>query len=165
MIRTFMLYCVLIVTGTQAAMGWQEVGTVKEALLSNLESISNRVSTMADDFPEAKMNYKASPEVRSFSEILLHIGGTNYYYIKAATSKNLGSEDPKTTEYDTRAKTSEFLSKSFQALREQISLQQETELSNNLAIWIESVMHINEHYGNLVVYYRLNKLIPPSSRP
>ena len=29
---------------------------------------------------------------------------------------------------------------------------------------ITNISHDNEHYGNLVVYYRLNALVPPASR-
>jgi hypothetical protein len=27
------------------------------------------------------------------------------------------------------------------------------------------IEHTAEHYGQLVVYYRLNKMVPPASRP
>lgn len=27
------------------------------------------------------------------------------------------------------------------------------------------IAHSNEHYGQLVVYYRINGLVPPESRP
>jgi hypothetical protein len=31
--------------------------------------------------------------------------------------------------------------------------------------WLSVIEHTGEHYGQLVVYYRLNKMIPPASRP
>lgn len=158
------LACSLALVAIPLAAAGQAKGPLKTALLSNLESITNRVNQMADDFPETKMNDKPTPQVRSFAEILLHIAGTNYYYIKTATSKDLGPDDPARSEYNSRAKVSRFLAESFQRLADQITSQSEADLSKNLATWIESLGHINEHYGNLVVYYRVNGIVPPSSR-
>jgi len=31
--------------------------------------------------------------------------------------------------------------------------------------WMGALEHAGEHYGQLVVYYRLNGMIPPASRP
>ena len=31
-------------------------------------------------------------------------------------------------------------------------------------LWMAQVEHVGEHYGNLVVYYRLNGIVPPASR-
>ena len=40
-------------------------------------------------------------------------------------------------------------------VKEQVALIQEL---------MSSVMHDGEHYGNLVTYMRLNKMVPPSSQ-
>ena len=34
-----------------------------------------------------------------------------------------------------------------------------------MGFWLDAAGHMGEHYGQLVVYYRLNKLVPPESRP
>jgi hypothetical protein len=34
-----------------------------------------------------------------------------------------------------------------------------------LAPWPSVIEHAAEHYGQLVVYYRLNNMVPPESRP
>ncbi len=36
--------------------------------------------------------------------------------------------------------------------------------NSRFAYWMEAVQHASEHYGKLVVYYRNNNLVPPSSR-
>jgi hypothetical protein len=35
----------------------------------------------------------------------------------------------------------------------------------SLAPWLSVIEHSGEHYGQLVVYYRLNGTVPPESRP
>jgi hypothetical protein len=32
-------------------------------------------------------------------------------------------------------------------------------------LWYQMLEHTGEHYGQLVVYYRVNGMIPPESRP
>jgi hypothetical protein len=32
-------------------------------------------------------------------------------------------------------------------------------------VLLENASHDNEHYGNIVTYMRMNKLVPPSSKP
>ncbi len=37
-------------------------------------------------------------------------------------------------------------------------------LAHNSAIWTFAIEHSGEHYGQLVVYYRANDMVPPDSR-
>jgi hypothetical protein len=37
-------------------------------------------------------------------------------------------------------------------------------LAHNSSIWTVAIEHSGEHYGQLVVYYRANNLVPPDSR-
>ena len=37
-------------------------------------------------------------------------------------------------------------------------------LAHNSSIWTFAIEHSGEHYGQLVVYYRANNLVPPDSR-
>ena len=35
---------------------------------------------------------------------------------------------------------------------------------SRVAVLIGEIGHVNEHYGNLVTYFRINGIVPPSSR-
>jgi len=35
----------------------------------------------------------------------------------------------------------------------------------NSYIWLSGIEHSSEHFGQLLVYYRANNLVPPESRP
>jgi len=37
-------------------------------------------------------------------------------------------------------------------------------LTHNSSVWTFAIEHSAEHYGQLVVYYRANNLVPPDSR-
>lgn len=38
-------------------------------------------------------------------------------------------------------------------------------LVHNSYTWLFAIEHSGEHYGELVVYYRANNMVPPASRP
>jgi uncharacterized damage-inducible protein DinB len=149
-----------------------------ESLLA-WNSMARKIIEMAEDFPEDKYDYKPTPEVRSFRQLLLHIAAVNYFFTNAAEGREVApaEDDPAPEKYRTKANAVRFLTQSFadgataiqnkgargmgQYIQHPFGSRQ-TSL-NNLCRDISE--HSAEHYGNLVVYYRLNKMVPPASRP
>ena len=41
----------------------------------------------------------------------------------------------------------------------------EERFTKSLGPWLAVIEHAAEHYGQLVVYYRANGMVPPESRP
>ncbi len=131
---------------------------------------------MAEDFPEAKYDYKPAPEVRSFAEQLLHVAGSPYFFIAVCKGERRGEEDFSREKYKTKADVVAALKKAAEAgaafIREQgdaglnkpAKLPWESETRNALWVWNVGARHASEHYGQLVVYYRLNGIVPPASR-
>jgi hypothetical protein len=37
--------------------------------------------------------------------------------------------------------------------------------ASRLQVLLENAMHDSEHYGNIVTYLRLNRMVPPTSQP
>lgn len=146
-------------------------------LLRSWNFISQKIIEMAEDFPEDKYDYKPTPEVRSFAEILLHVAGGNEFFLALAQGKPANEADPPREKYKTRAEVVAFLKKTFGDGAAYIE-QNGEELARKTAqypwsprpvtqygLWADAVEHAGEHYGNLVVYYRVNGLVPPASRP
>ncbi|MBI3404777.1 MAG: DinB family protein [Acidobacteria bacterium] len=147
--------------------------------LDNWNRIGKKLIEMAEDFPEAKYNYKPTPEVRSFGEVLLHAASSHYGFTNSAAGKVLfnADDDPKPGTFKNKAEIVAFVKKSVEdgvaEMKEKgeagMAKEAKHPWSNRMArltsISNDVVMHSCEHYGNLVVYYRLNKLVPPESRP
>jgi len=104
--------------------------------------------------------------VRTFGDVLRHVAFWNRYVADSVRGKkadDAANELPK-TEYSTKARIVDALKSSAPeaaaALREH-----PVELDwNNAAMIVTFLEHTSEHYGQLVVYTRLNGIVPPASR-
>lgn len=147
-----------------------------KVVLDSWNEIGHKLVVMAEDFPEDKYDFKPTPAQRSFAEQLLHAAGASYYLTNSALGQKLpAAEDPKREKYKTKADIVAFVKKSvadgaaaLQSRGEKGLMQtvpygdQEARI---LDIAYGLIEHSGEHYGQLVVYYRLAGLVPPESRP
>ena len=147
-----------------------------KVVLDPWNEIGRKLIGMAEDFPEDKYDFKPTPAQRSFAEQLLHAAGSNYYFTNTVTGKTPPGEDPKRDQYKTKADIVVFVKKSFAdgaaAIQSKGEEGMATEFvysphqkSRVLDIAYGIIEHSGEHYGQLVVYYRLAGLVPPESRP
>jgi uncharacterized damage-inducible protein DinB len=149
-----------------------------KVVLDSWNDVGRKLIAMSEDFPEDKYDFKPSPEERTFAEQLLHMAGANYYFINPVTGqKGPVDENPKRDQYKTKADVVAFVKKSFADGAAAIKARgdkgmseltvdpfahQQVKISDMAYGFIE---HCGEHYGQLVVYYRVAGLVPPESRP
>ncbi len=149
-----------------------------KVLLDSWNDIGRKLIAMAEDFPEDKYDFKPSPAQRSFAEQLLHAANANYFFTNAALGQKMpAEEDPKRSNYKTKADVVAFVKKAFADGAAAIKSKgdkgmsdlivdpfahQQVRISDAAYGFIE---HSGEHYGQLVVYYRIAGLVPPESRP
>ncbi|HTU32965.1 MAG TPA: DinB family protein [Candidatus Acidoferrum sp.] len=182
-------WCVLaaVLVLLTCASGLRAQGTATQRKASGLAAdllmqwnyTGKQLIDMAADFPENKFDYKATSAQRTFAEQLLHAAGANYIFIDAA----LGTKPPKDVEnpsrqmYKTRAQVVAYIKKSYadgaaairrfgdKGLIEEVKGPFGNQMVTRAALFAEAMEHANDHYGQCVVYYRLNGLVPPASRP
>lgn len=149
-----------------------------KVVLDSWNDIGRKLIAMAEDFPEDKFDFKPTPAQRSFREQLLHAAGANYYFINPAMGKKGPvDENPKADQYKTRADLVAFVKKSFTDGAAAIQAKGDKGMNDLLVDPFSHqqvrvydfaygfIEHAGEHYGQLVVYYRLAGLVPPESRP
>src|SRR5215467_692956 len=103
---------------------------------------------------------------------------SNYFFTNLAMGKKPpAEEDPKRDQYKTKADIVAFVKKSFADGAAAIQSKGETGLNETMDDPFAHqkvrvidyaygfIEHSGEHYGQLVVYYRLAGLVPPESRP
>lgn len=149
-----------------------------KVVVDSWNDVGRKLIAMAEDFPEDKYDFKPTPAQRSFAEQLLHAAGANYYFINPVRGeKPPAEEDVKRDKYKTKADIVAFVKKSFADGAAAIQAKGEKGLSATIVDPFSHqqvrvldfaygfIEHCGEHYGQLVVYYRLAGLVPPESRP
>jgi uncharacterized damage-inducible protein DinB len=150
-----------------------------QIVLAQWNEIGRKLIAMAEDFPEDKYDFKPTPETRSFAEQLLHAAGSMEYFTAPAQGKTPSreSENPPRATYKTKADVVAFVKKEVEAGAAAIKAKGDkgmadliTESDSKQQMHVSDlayglIEHSGEHYGQLVVYYRLSGLVPPESRP
>jgi len=149
-----------------------------QALLDAWNDVGRKLIAMAEDFPEDKYDFKPTPAQRSFAEQLLHAANANYYFTNPATGqKPPAGEDPKRSDFKTKADIVAFVKKAFADGADAIKMKGDKGMNDlvvdpfaNQQVRVSDMAwglleHSGEHYGQLVVYYRVAGLVPPESRP
>jgi uncharacterized damage-inducible protein DinB len=146
-------------------------------LLDAWNDIGRKLTAMAEDFPEDKYDFKPNPAQRSFAEQLLHAAGANYYFINPATGLKPPTGDPKRADYKAKADVVALVKKSFADGAALIASKGDNGLNDIFNDPFSGqqvrvgdyawgfIEHDGEHYGQLVVYYRVAGMVPPESRP
>src|SRR5580704_764830 len=156
------------------------------ALLKQWNEIGRKLIAMAEDFPEAKYDFKAAPTTGTFAQRMIHGAAANYFFTNTALGQKLPPEDdPPRTQFKNKAAIVAYVKKSFADGAAAIKSKGDKGISalvidpfaedvpanagkaqirlGDLAFGL--IEHCGEVYGQLSVYYRVAGMIPPESRP
>ena len=152
-----------------------------------ITNAENSFVAAAEAMPEEK--FSATPEslnisgsefkgVRTFSAQVRHVAADNFAIWAPLTGKpepagiNAPGGPP---EMKSRSEVIKFLKDSFAYSHEAVkNLTNENELElvefrgskvTRISLVILALTHINDHYGQIVEYLRMNGIVPPASRP
>jgi len=153
-------------------------GALLPRLLQNGWSNAKRdIVESADQMPDANFAYKPVDTVRTFGQILAHVADSNYYYCARAKGETAPSPDGKfEKELTAKADIVKALRESvaycdavYSSLTEASAAQMVTPPGARSAIpraqpLLSNIGHNVEHYGNLVTYFRMKGLVPPSTK-
>ena len=159
--------CALMLTAGALVFAQAQKPTPAQSIAGNFNSINRRLLEMAKDFPEEKYDYRPSKEVRSFGEVMVHIMAGNTYAAKVGRGDNADweAEEANPKAFKGKAEIVAAFQKSVDDATASLKAIPAEQFTKSIAPWISVIEHSGEHYGQLVVYYRLNGLVPPASRP
>ncbi len=171
---TSLLLVVLLFSLSTTPFYAQEESFVKE-YLERLENSRKYLLLVAEMMPAEKYSYKASPESLSFAENLMHIG----FAIDWHSQSLLGGREAREWKTDTMYKTAnkskkEMIATIDKTFDEAVQVMEEfdiTQMKDELdyfglkrtkrQIFLLLADHITHHRGQMLVYMRLNGLVPP----
>jgi uncharacterized damage-inducible protein DinB len=147
--------------------------------LDRWNDIGNKLIAMAQDLPEDKYDYKLQKDQRTFALNLLHVAAFDYIVTRLVSGTNVGpdfgeGDNPTRDRFKTKADVVKFVQQAVADGAKVIQQQGDAgldktskwgkRLTHNSYLWTFAIEHSGEHYGQLVVYYRANNMVPPDSR-
>ena len=141
-------------------------GTISAKLIDRWEQVCQKLVALAEQVPKIKFEYRPVDDVRTFADVLRHVAFWNRYLADSARGKkgdDTANELPR-DEFPTKAQIVEALKRSAADAADALKANASglsPEMTEMVVTFIE---HNCEHYGQLVVYARLNQIVPPASR-
>ena len=141
------------------------------------DGAKRNLTRSAEQMPEADYSFRPVDTVRTFGQILAHVAGANYVFCSAAKGeKSPHAEAAFEKTATTRAQIIKALNDSiaycdtaYAALDDKrageiVELPFGTGKGARALPLIQNTGHLQEHYGNLVTYFRVKGMVPPSSQ-
>lgn len=172
-----MLRTVLVVAVLSMPVASFAQNPISRAIQQQWAAAKGNVIASADQMPEADYGFKPVATVRSFGGILAHVAGANYVFCAPA----LGEKSPFEEDHFEKTATTKaaiakavrdsaaYCDKAYGALTDQTAAQMiAMPFGDAQGARADALMgntgHVQEHYGNLVTYFRVKGMVPPSSR-
>jgi hypothetical protein len=165
--------------------------TVGTALMRTFGSQEYEFRSAAEAMPEDKYNFRppvpaksndataiGPTELRTFGDQVKHVACANFAFSAELDGKtpppNCENGGPSTAK--TRAELLTYLRNSFAAMNASINAISSKNMydpiegryagpNTRLGLAGTAIWHVADHYGQLVMYLRLNGIVPPASRP
>jgi uncharacterized damage-inducible protein DinB len=138
----------------------------RDVLLAGWNDVGEKVLKLAEEFPAEKYDAKPVDTVRSFADVLRHVAFWNEYVAKSLRGQKPDgrqNELPK-AQFASKAAIVAALKSSLADAASELKKAAATPEPRVTNLAMAFIGHSSEHYGQLVVYYRLNGLVPPASR-
>jgi uncharacterized damage-inducible protein DinB len=167
----------VVVVAVAGPLGAQAKDPISEAIRSAWAGAKRNIAESAELMAAEGYNFRPVDTVRTFGQILAHVAGANYVFCAAAK----GEQSP--FGEDHFEKTAKTRTEIIKALTESLAYcdgvygsltdARAAELVSSpfgrgqmtrAAALIGNTGHLQEHYGNLVTYFRIKGIVPPSSR-
>lgn len=130
----------------------------------------------AEAMPADKYSYRATPETRTFGQLVLHVAQFNYNFCgrisgmaAPADIKDLKETDSKEKLVDAVKGSFDFCTKEINGLDDSTLGQSVGKMGPNNLSRGGALLILGEdwfdHYGTMALYLRMNGILPPSAKP
>ncbi len=130
-----------------------------------------------DAMPEDGINYKPTPEIRSFAEQMLHLANANYNFASAASGKTnpyAGKSLEKMDEMKTKAALTKAVMDSYDFVLDGLKGATDAQMAENVKmgnremnrelVYAKAFEHQTHHRGQTTLYLRMKGVKPPNEK-
>lgn len=156
-----------------APLGAQGGDPMTKATKAAFDGVKGYITKAAEQMSEENFAFKATPDVRSFGQLIGHVADANYMICGAAAGEKPpagGIEKSATTKAALQkglAESFAYCDKIYAGMTDAKGTEMVSFFGNQqpkLAVLAFNTSHDYEHYGNIVTYMRLKGMVPPSSQ-
>jgi len=179
-LRTLVVGLLLTVSLSAVAQDEPQPKTIGESIKFIWKDVERDFVGLAEAMPEDKWSFKptggAFKDARTFGEQVKHVACANEAWAKKISLQkppdrcDLGGPNPAKTKAEILA----YLRESFTSMDKVIEETNSENLlhanggpywgPNRISALTAAVWHVSDHYGQLVIYLRMNGVVPPASR-
>lgn len=168
-----------VVAAQSGAPAPQLPASTSAEVLTMYNNIAGYITKSAAMVPADKYTWQPTPEVRSYARLFAHIVDDNNGacaaiagVTPAPSRMDTGSAGAWAADKMAKADLEKALADSVALCQKAFAAVNQTNMMEasggrgnrtKIGMLIYNTSHINEHYGNLVTYLRLNGMVPPSS--
>jgi uncharacterized damage-inducible protein DinB len=170
----YLLFCGVMAAVTASSLFAQgpSPGLAKE-LVAPWERAANDIIDVAEAMPEERYDFKATPDVRTFGDQLVHVAGVVQRFIDTAKGTKRESGDAHKTM--PKAEVVNLLKGTFQEaqgmfasltdaqLLEPVKYPFGDRMVTRYGFWMGPLYQVANHHGQLIVYLRLSGIVPPAT--
>jgi uncharacterized damage-inducible protein DinB len=166
-----LLLCAMTVVGAAPAVAQTASTSVAKEMVGVLQRAVTDILDIAEVMPEGKYDFKPTPEVHTFREQLVHLAGIT----DAASGTKSAAHAHDHGKNMTKAEVIALVKTKFQAaegmlaatsdaqLLEQVKFPIGDRMVSRFVFWTAPILQVRNHHGQLVVYLRLNGIVPPQT--
>jgi uncharacterized damage-inducible protein DinB len=147
--------------------------TIVKELVASWQRAATDLIDVAEAMPEDKYGYKPTPEIATFRDQLVHVAGIAQRFIDSA--KGVKSEAAHAHGEMKKAEVIALLKTTLQSgqetlgsltdaqLLEQVKFPFGDRMVTRFTFWMGPLYQFRNHHGQLVVYLRMNNIVPPTT--
>jgi uncharacterized damage-inducible protein DinB len=140
-----------------------------------LQDASSKLVQLAEAMPQEKFSWAPSKDVRTFSEVLMHVASANYFFPSLLGIKSETMIDQEMTKKVTeKAEVISMLKSSFAFLEKAVNETPDADFdklvkmfgqdASTRSVFLLALTHSHEHLGQSIAYVRSNGVVPPWSK-
>jgi uncharacterized damage-inducible protein DinB len=170
-------FACLVLCGVVAAVAPSSVSaqstspSVVKELVATWQRAATEILDVAEAMPEEKYGYKPTPEVATFRDQLVHLAGIAQRFVDSAK----GTKSESAHKATTKAEVIGLLKHNLQAGQDMLAALTDAQLLEpvkfpfgdrtvtRFTFWLGPLYQVRNHHGQLVVYLRMNGIVPPTT--
>jgi uncharacterized damage-inducible protein DinB len=140
--------------------------TISARLIAQWEQVGGKLAALVEELPANKFEYTPVEGARTVGDVLRHVAFWNHVVADRARGKKAdeAANELAKAKFSTKTEVLAALKRSAEDATKALNENSSGLTPEQCEMLVSFIEHNCAHYGQLVVYARLNGIVPPASR-